>query len=327
MNENDADSPTTLGPTPPEPIRPEPAPSEPITSDAETAVVRMTTRPSQPDGAVEGYQANRTLPIGVELARQLRRRRTRLALGFLAVLPLLLLLAFEVGDDSGGRGSRGFVDTATTSGVNFAVFTLFVSTSFLLVVVVALFFGDTVASEASWSSLKYLLASPVPRSRLLRQKAIVSALLSVTGLLLLTAVALIAGLIWYGNGELLSPSGEALAFPVGLTRLLAATAFLAVHLTWIAGLALCLSVATDAPLGAVGGAVLVSILSQILDQITALGDLRTFLPTHYSRAWSDLLTGEVEWTDLANGACSGLAYGTVFLAVAVWYFRRKDITS
>ena len=45
---------------------------------------------------------------------------------------------------------------------------LFVSAGFLLVVPVALFCGDTVASEASWSSLRYLLAAPVPRARLLR---------------------------------------------------------------------------------------------------------------------------------------------------------------
>ena len=46
---------------------------------------------------------------------------------------------------------------------------MFVSTGFLLVVVVALFFGDTVASEASWSGLRYLLAAPIPRTRLLRR--------------------------------------------------------------------------------------------------------------------------------------------------------------
>ena len=54
------------------------------------------------------------------------------------------------------------------------VFTLFASTSFLLVVIVALFAGDTVPSEASWSSLRYLLAAPVRRERLLRQKLIVA---------------------------------------------------------------------------------------------------------------------------------------------------------
>ena len=48
------------------------------------------------------------------------------------------------------------------------------SAGFLLVVAVALFCGDTVASEAGWSSLRYLLAAPVPRTRLLRQKLAVA---------------------------------------------------------------------------------------------------------------------------------------------------------
>jgi ABC-2 type transport system permease protein len=294
---------------------------------AETAVVRSGRRhAAQPDGSVEGYRAKKTLPVRVELARQLRRQRTRLALGFLAVLPFLLLLAFEIGDDGSRRG-RTLADMATASGLNFAVFTLFASTNFLLVVVVALFFGDTVASEASWSSLKYLLAAPVPRIRLLRQKAVVSALLSGFGLVLLSAVALGVGLLWYGSGELISTTGEAVPFAAGVMSLAAATVYLAVHLTWIAGLALCLSVNTDAPLGAVGGAVVVSILSEILDQITALGDLRDFLPTHYSTAYSDLLSEDIDWTEIAHGAFSGLAYAAVFTTLAIWRFHRKDITS
>ena len=134
--------------------------------------------------------AGAPLPVRVELARQLRRRRTQLALGFLVVLPFLLLIAFKIGNGSSNRNSGQFVDLATQSGANFTVFALFASASFLLVVVVALFFGDTVASEASWSSLKYLLAAPVPRGRLLRQKAVVSGLLSIAGLVLLPVVSL-----------------------------------------------------------------------------------------------------------------------------------------
>jgi ABC-2 type transport system permease protein len=297
-------------------------------AEEQAALVRVPRRqPSQPDGSVEGYRAKRTLPIRLELRRQLRRRRTMLTLAFLAVLPLLILLAFELGDDGSGRGSRNWVDIATSSGLNFAVFTVFAATNFLLVVVVALFFGDTVASEASWSSLKYLLAAPVPRARLLRQKAIVAAILSGFALVLLTAVAFGAGVFWYGYGGLLSPTGEELAFPAGVLSLIGTCAYLAVHLAWIAGLALWFSVGTDAPLGAVGSAVLVSILSQILDEITALGDLRAYLPTHYSMAWVDLLSTEVEWNAIAHGAFSGLAYATVFMLFAHWRFAHKDITS
>lgn len=289
-------------------------------------LVRVVHPHGQADGSVEGYRAGRTLPLRVELGRQLGRRRTRATLGFLAALPLLLLAAFEIGHGSAGR-SHELVDVATASGLNFTAFTVLASTDFLFVVMVALFFGDVVASEASWSTLKYLLAAPVPRARLLRQKAAVSAILSVLGLVLVTAVALAAGVFWYGSGELLGPSGEALPFGTGVARLAGANAYLALHLSWIAGLALLLSVAVDTPLGAVGAAVVVSILSQILDRITALGAWRDYLPTHYSTAWQDLLVGHVDWTALANGAFSGVAYGAVFAVLAVRRFVTKDILS
>ncbi len=279
-------------------------------------------------GAAPGYRAAVTLPVRVELVRQLRRRRTQLTMGFLALLPVLLWLAFKIGrNDQRGGGGATLVDLATAGGPNFVVFTMFSTASFLLVVVVALFFGDTVASEASWSSLRYLLAAPVPRGRLLRQKAVVAALLSVFALILLPAVAMAVGVLAYGAGDLVSPTGQSLGFAQAAGWLALAPGYLAVHLAWVAGLALLLSVSTDAPLGAVGGAVMASILSQILETIDALGDLRDYLPTRFNSAWFDLLASPIDWSHVANGAFSGLAYATVF-GLAAWYrFATKDITS
>src|SRR6185312_5909246 len=113
---------------------------------------------------------------------------------------------------------------------NFTLFTLFAATGFLLVVVFALFAGDSVASEASWSSLRYLLAAPVPRGRLLRQKAGVAALLSVVALVLLPAVALAVGVLAYGVGDLVSPTGQSLDFATAAGRLALVPLYLAVHL-------------------------------------------------------------------------------------------------
>ena len=92
-----------------------------------------------------------TFSVGTELRRQASRPRTRIALAFMIALPLIILAAFEFGGDGDddGNGSGAFsslVDVATSGGPNFALFTLFVSAGFLLVVVVALFFGDTKAS-------------------------------------------------------------------------------------------------------------------------------------------------------------------------------------
>ncbi|GAB3474765.1 ABC transporter permease [Amycolatopsis cihanbeyliensis] len=280
-----------------------------------------------PDGAVAGYRAGRTLRLSVELRRQLRRRRTQLVFGLVALLPFVLVIAFEIGEANPNRRSGGFVDLATASAPNFVVLTVMVSGTFLLPMIVALFFGDTIASESSWSSLKYLLAIPVPRHRVLRQKAIASALLSAATLALLPAVALLAGVLWYGAGEAISPTGDAVPFGDSVLAMVLAVVYIVIQLAWVAGLALLLSVSTDAPLGAVGGAVLVAIVSQILDQITALGDLRDFLPTHFSFAWMDLVSTEVDWSDMATGALSSVIYGTVFVLLAARRFATKDVTS
>ena len=278
--------------------------------------------------AIAGYRAERTLRLRVELKRQLTRRRTQITLGLVVLLPVLLWVAFQLAKPGpSSTGSLSPVDLAKTSGPNFTVFALFASASFLLVVVVALFFGDTVASEASWSSLRYLLAIPVPRTRLLRQKALVAAALSLIAMVLLPAMALLVGSLAYGTGDLVGPAGDSLGYGAATLHLLFAAFYLEVHLSWVAGLALLLSVSTDAPLGAVGGAVLASILSQILDTITALDTLRNYLPTHYGRAWIDLLTQQINWADMTRGSFSALAYCAVFTGLAVWRFTTKDITS
>jgi len=280
-----------------------------------------------PDGAVAGYRVSRTLRFGVELKRQIRRRRTQLVLGFVVLLPFILVTAFQVGSSSPNRRSGGFVDLATASAPNFVVLALFVSGTFLLPMIVALFFGDTIASESSWSSLKYLLAIPIPRHRVLRQKAIVSGTLSTLALVLLPLVSLLVGVLWYGAGDAISPTGDSITFGDSLLAMVLSVIYIVLQLAWVAGLALLLSVSTEAPLGAVGGAVLVAILSQILDQITALGDLRNYLPTHYSFAWIDLISKDIDWTNMTSGLLSSAIYATVFLLLASRRFSTKDITS
>jgi ABC-2 type transport system permease protein len=284
------------------------------------------------EGAAAGYRAGRTLAFWTEFRRQASRRRTHLALGFMVVLPLIILAAFQFGGDGDDDRNRGgqfssLVDLATSGGLNFTLFTIFVSASFLLVVVVALFFGDTVASEASWGSLRYLLAAPVPRARLLGVKLLVSLAYSVLALLIMAGTALLIGTLRYGWNPLSSTIAVELPAGEGLLRLLAVLGYLQLTLLVVAGLAFLLSVLTDAPLGAVGGAVLLFILSNILDQITALGVLRNFLPTHWADAWLGLLSTPVQSDDMVRGAIASIGYATLFWSLAFYRFLRKDVVS
>lgn len=282
-------------------------------------------------GAAPGYRPEATLSVRAEWRRQAARRRTQLALGFMVLLPLIILVAFQFDsgdDDRSGRGRfSSLVELATAGGLNFTLFTIFVSASFLLVVVVALLCGDTVASEASWGSLRYLLAIPVPRARLLAVKLIVALAYSALALLLLAGTALLAGTLRYGWTPLQSTVAAEIPAGEGLLRILGILGYLAVVLLAVAGLAFLLSVSTDAPLGAVGGAVMLWIMSSILDQIEALGVVRDFLPTHYSNAWMGLLSTPVQTDDLVKGCISAICYATVFWSLAFWRFTRKDVVS
>ncbi|MER5177121.1 ABC transporter permease [Streptomyces sp. NPDC002896] len=275
-----------------------------------------------------GYRAGRTLPLRVELVRQLKRRRTLVMGAVLAVLPFVLVVAFAIGGEPGGRnGQVTLMDTATASGANFAATCLFVSAGFLLVIPVALFCGDTVASEASWSSLRYLLAAPVPRARLLCSKLVVALGLSLAAMVLLPLVALAVGTVAYGWGPLQIPTGGALDAGTAAQRLVIVIAYIFVSQLVTAGLAFWLSTKTDAPLGAVGGAVGLTIVGNVLDAVTALGDWRDFLPAHWQFAWADVIQPTPEWAGMIQGTSVSITYALVLFALAFRGFRRKDVVS
>ncbi|WP_405993208.1 ABC transporter permease [Streptomyces sp. NBC_00986] len=283
---------------------------------------------AEPVEVASGYRAGRTLPLRVELVRQLKRRRTLVMGGILAALPFILVAAFAIGGTPGDRGSQlTLMDTATSSGANFAAVNLFVSAGFLLVVPVALFCGDTVASEASWSSLRYLLAAPVPRARLLWSKLVVGLSLSLAAMILLPLVALAVGTAAYGWGPLELPTGGAIGAGTAAERLLVVVAFIFVSQLVTAGLAFWLSTKTDAPLGAVGGAVGLTIVGNVLDAVTALGHWRDFLPAHWQFAWADAVQPHPEWSGMIQGTAVSVTYAIVLFALAFRGFARKDIVS
>ena len=285
-----------------------------------------------------GFRTERTLRVRVEFVRQLRRRRTQLTALVLLGLPVIIALAFQLssgtgspgsGQEGSSRGSGGsaLVTLATTGATNFSLFTEFASAGFLLVVIVALFCGDTVASEASWSSLRYLLAIPVPRGRLLRQKLVVALSLSFGANLLLPGWAYLVGGVFFGWAPARSPLGGTFTTGAALQRLLIVVCYVSLQSLLVAALAFLLSVLTDAPLGAVGGATMLVVVSNILDSITSLDPYRRFLPTHFQYSWLDALGANVVWDDMIRGTGLVLVYSAVFFALAWWRFQQKDIVS
>jgi ABC-2 type transport system permease protein len=284
------------------------------------------------------YKASRTLPVRVELIRQIKRRRTFISYLMMVLLPLLVVAAVKFGPSSSGGGSSSgsnafgggglnLVGLATNGAWNFTIVMIFFASGFLLNTVVALFYGDVVASEASWATLRYLLAAPVPRRKLLRTKLIVSFMLTLGAMLTLLVASYLIGWAAFGNGDLVSPVGGSFSNSEALFRVLVISAYIFTALLFTAGLAFFIGVRTDVPLGAVGTAVMVVIVLQILDAIDALGSIREWLPGHYAQSWTDALGSSIEWASMARGAAMAFALFTVLVGAAYLKFDRKDVLS
>jgi ABC-2 type transport system permease protein len=145
---------------------------------------------------------------------------------------------------------------------------------------------------------------------------------------IVVAVALVAGTAAFGWHPLRLP-GTGVQLPAGqaVTRMLIVLGYVLVTEVAVAGIAFLLSVSTDSPLGAVGGAVGLMILSAILDQVTALGAWRQILPSHWQFAWLDAVQAQITWGGMLEGVSVCACYGTVLLALAFRRFQRKDIVS
>ena len=280
------------------------------------------------------YTPGKTLPYRLELYRQIKRKRTLFSYIFVISLPVIVALAVKFGtsgNSSGptrfGSGTADLIGLATKGAANFTSTMFYFATPFLLVAVISIFNGDTVASEASWSTLRYLLAAPVPRTRLLIQKLKVSLTLSFISIVLLITTSWVVGAIAFGTAPMQTPLGVTFGNAQATQRILVIGFYLALVLLSVAGLAFYLSVSTDVPLGAVGGAIGIIILSNILDAISGLGAIRNWLPTHYSFSWFDALSSSIDWTQMIRGASYSLILFSVLISLAVIKFNKKDITS
>jgi ABC-2 type transport system permease protein len=268
-----------------------------------------------------------TATFRTDFAKQLRRVRTWVALAIVAAIPIIMTIALDANPPEGR--DEGLFFFAARSGFYVPAAALMFMSHFLLVVVVALFAGDAVASEASWGNLRYLLVRPVTRGRLLAGKFAVVVVFMVAATATITVTGLLVGGLAFGWT---APSIPFLGLDQSsgdlLWRLFAGTAYVAWSMSGIVCFGFMLSTMVDSPTGAIFGAVGLGIVSQILDAITPLGRIRSVLPTHHLEAWRHLMlpqegsTGEI-WRGLVLQA----PYILVCCGVAWWWFQRKDIVS
>lgn len=255
------------------------------------------------------------------------RRRTWALLLALAAIPVLIAVAVRLSSSvPPGRGPA-FLDRISQNGLFVAFTAMLVSVPLFLPLTVGVVAGDTIAGEANLGTLRYLLVAPAGRVRLL--------LVKYAGALAFCVVApLVVGLAGAAVGAALFPvgpvtllSGDVIQPPEAAVRILLIAAYLAVSLAGLSAVGLFLSTLTVVPVGAMAATVVVSVVSQVLDQLPQLEWLHPWLFSHYWLGFADMLRQPVLWDSFTSNALLQAGYIAVFGAVAYGRFVTKDVLS
>lgn len=298
--------------------------------------------------------------ITVELFKLVRRVRTWFTIGLICALPLVVAIFIAVTHlaPPPGQGSA-FLSAVLDDGQLYPAAALALVLPVFLPVAVAVVAGESIAGEASAGTLRYLLARPVGRTRLL-----VSKLISVTTFTLVAVVAVtvtsyatgvlilgpsraaavgtspggLSGSIAPGAGgaptaglqagaAITSLSGTPLTTLELVERVLGAMAFITVSMLGVAAIAIFLSTLTDSALGAALGALATLVASEVLVTLDAASAVQPYLPTRYWLAWIDFFRQPIFWRDIQRGFGIQAVYVIVFLAAAWANFATRDITT
>jgi ABC-2 type transport system permease protein len=270
--------------------------------------------------------------FAAELRLVLLRRRNLLLLAVTAVFPLIIGIALRLaaphpdGGDGGGGGAAFFNQLAGNG-----VFLTFIALSTLLIlvlpVVVAVVAGDAVAGEAGYGTLRYLLAVPAGRTRLLAVKYGVIVTFGLCATFIVSVVALLAGTVLFPVGPVTLLSGTTVSLADGLLRLLFVTLYVAAAMAALGAIGLAISTLTEHAIGAIAAVMILVVTSEVLDNVPQLAAIGPYLPTHWWLSFDALLRAPVDTTTLLHGLLSFGVYALLFASFAWARFTSSDITS
>jgi len=271
-----------------------------------------------------------------ELRLVFRRRRNLVLLVVTAAFPLVIGIALRLaaphpqnGQGGGGGNAAGaaFFNQLAGNGV----FLTFIALSTLLIlvlpVVVAVVAGDSVAGEADYGTLRYLLTVPAGRTRLLAVKFGAIATFGLCATFIVSAVALAAGAALFPVGPVTLLSGTTVSLPEGLLRLLFVTLYVAVAMAALGAIGLAISTLTEHAIGAIATVMVLVVASEVIDSVPQLSAVGPYLPTHWWLSFDSLLRTPVDTSTLLRGLASFAVYAVIFGSFAWARFTSADVTS
>jgi ABC-2 type transport system permease protein len=254
------------------------------------------------------------------------RRRNIAGLGVLAAVPVILAVSIRL-SSAGQTGEPNFIGAITGNGLFVAFAALALELPLFLPLAVSAISGDSIAGEANLGTLRYLLAIPAGRTRLLVIKYIAIVIFALIATLIVALVGVILGLSLFGGGDMTLLSGTQTSMADGVWRLLLSSLYLAAQFSALGAIGLFISTLTEQPIGATIAVLLVNVLMFILDQISQLDWLHPWLLIHWWTAFGDLVRDPIATESIQRGLLTAASYAGVFWLAAWARLSTKDISS
>ncbi len=301
-------------------------------TNADLTSVEPTGRADQPESAGT-VRANLRF-FSNELRVTFFRRRNQLLLLVAALFPLLIGIGLKAAAPHGGGGGNG----PSSGGAAFfnqlagnGVFLSFIALSLLLIlvlpVVVAVVAGDSIAGEAGYGTLRYLLAVPAGRTRLLVVKYATIVVWCMAAVFIVSAIALAVGAVLFPVGPVTLLSGDTVSVGAGLVRVLWVTLYLCAAMAAIGAVGLAISTFTEHAIGAIAAVMILVVASEVVDNIPQFATVAPYLPTHYWNSFDALLRTPIDTGTLEHGLVSFVVYAVLFFLIAWARFTSSDVTS
>ncbi len=266
--------------------------------------------------------------LGAELGWVLRRPRTLVVLGVLALIPVLLAVGVTViaDDVPGRRGGPGLIGAVAGNGLVLPVASLTLALALLLPLAVTTAAADAIAGEAAAGTLRGLLLAPVGRVRLVVVKAFGVLVVATLAVLVIAVVGVLAALVVVGaaDGQLVTLSGTTIGFGEAMGRVLVVAVWTVGQLAAVGAVALAISSLTEHPMVVLAAVLGALIVFGVLTAVPALDWLQPYLLTTGWTAGADALRDPLPLAGMVDSTLRALCYLAVGAGLTVARMLRRD---
>jgi ABC-2 type transport system permease protein len=253
-----------------------------------------------------------------ELRWVLRRPRTQIALGLLALVPVLIGIGIVATE---GPGGSGLLTQVAGNGLVLPIAALSISLALLLPLAVTMAAADALAGESAHGTLRGLLLAPVSRTRLVLVKAVGVLAVAVAAVAAVTVLGIVTGLVLVGSSGtahgMLTLSGTEIGPGSALLRVSLAAAWTVGQLAAVGAVALAVSSATEHPLVVLAAVLGGLIVFGVLSTIPALDWLQPMLLTTGWFAITDVLRDPLPLDGLASSSLRAGCYLLIALVLTL----------